>query len=327
MVYIRYNTKEINTGFYFWKSEFELSSQQKELLRETGSNRLYIHFFDVDLEAGKPEATPKAVIHFNDSLPSYTEIIPVIYVAQKVFNKIDENGSRQLAHRIVNMSKQISGANKLKWKEFQIDCDWTAGNKNSYFEFLNYIKDELPEGTLLSCTIRLHQVKYPEKTGVPPVERGVLMFYNMGEIKTFDTKNSIYNYEVSEKYLECLSDYPLKLDFALATYGWLLHYRLNKLQEILPESELRQIEYCKLFTHVGNTHVCNNSGFCDERYFMKGDVVEFEHSDFELCGQAALQLKKHINSEDFNIIFYHLSSDELSLYDADKIKSIRNIFN
>lgn len=327
LVLFKINTKEIHTGFYFWKSEFELSEHQKKLLNETESRKLYFHFFDVDVEAGKQEATPKAIIRFTDSLPSGIEVIPVIYIAQKVFNKLDDANLRLLAHRIVNMSKQISQANNLSWKEFQIDCDWTTGNQDSYFGFLNYLKNELPEGTLLSCTIRLHQVKYPEKTGVPPVDRGVLMFYNMGEIKTFDTTNSIYNYEVSEKYLDRLKAYPLELDYALATYGWLLHYRLNKLQGILPESEHQAIETSELFRQIGNTHFCLKNGFCGERYFMKGDVVEFEHSNFDLCQQAARQLKNHCNSKEFNIIFYHLSSDEIGLYDAEKIESIRNIFN
>ncbi len=48
-------------------------------------------------------------------------------------------------------------------------------------------------GLPLSSTIRLHQIKYRERTGVPPVERGMLMFYNMGQFSADPEARAIFD--------------------------------------------------------------------------------------------------------------------------------------
>ena len=74
----------------------------------------------------------------------------------------------------------------------------------------------------LSATIRLHQVKYREETGVPPVDYGVLMYYNMGHISAMGA-NSIYDRSTALRYLGKLREYPLPLDIALPMFAWGVH--------------------------------------------------------------------------------------------------------
>ena len=98
-------------------------------------------------------------------------------------------------------------------KEIQIDCDWTDSTRNRFFRFTRTLgKLAHAEHSLISATIRLHQIKYFERTGIPPVDRGVLMFYNMGKLAAASERSSIFNTEDAEKYTSRLSQYPLPMD-------------------------------------------------------------------------------------------------------------------
>ena len=58
------------------------------------------------------------------------------------------------------------------FKEVQFDCDWTESTRVQYFAFLRESR-KLFSGWRVSSTVRLYQYKYPEKAGVPPIERGM----------------------------------------------------------------------------------------------------------------------------------------------------------
>ena len=318
---------EVRISFYYWKSTFKLTDHDRELLKELSCKRMYVHFFDVDKKNGNPEAFPLANIRFNESFPEHLNLVPVVYITQRTLNNAGREELKQLANHVYVLAKQMSANAFTQWAEFQIDCDWTEENKEAYFNFLIFLKKELPPDIPLSATIRLHQIKYFERTGVPPVDRGTLMFYNMGEIKSFTFKNSIYDYATADAYVERISKYKLPLDYALPAFGWGLHYRLNKLQSILQETELNEIKKSDLFSKYQNTFICKRAGFLNETYYLKGDVVKEEFVDYELCRKAARQLTKHTNSDEFELIFYHLGSTQIQNYAPKQLKDIGNLFN
>src|ERR1700751_3489910 len=74
-------------AFYYWKSVFSVSVEQKTLLDDLKVKKIYIKFFDVKLnDSLKP--IPIATINFKDSVPGI-EIIPVVYITNKTFSEID----------------------------------------------------------------------------------------------------------------------------------------------------------------------------------------------------------------------------------------------
>ena len=102
-----------------------------------------------------------------------------------------------------NILKKIHELNRKTPVEVQFDCDWTQITKNNFFYFLSYFKKQLANRIsmttpdplrdlqtepVVSATIRLHQLKFPEKTGVPPVDKGMLMFYNTGNLRAWETQ-------------------------------------------------------------------------------------------------------------------------------------------
>ena len=95
--------------------------------------------------------------------------------------------------------------------------------QNSYFELCRIAADSLhTKGIALSSTIRLHQLR----DDCPPVDRGVLMLYNTGAIKSSQTENSILSYADVVPYLKKYS-YQKPLDFAYPAFAWGVWFREN----------------------------------------------------------------------------------------------------
>ncbi|MBK8703650.1 MAG: hypothetical protein IPN33_08475 [Saprospiraceae bacterium] len=118
--------------------------------------------------------------------------------------------------------------------EIQIDCDWTEKTRDSYFYLLKKMREQLEPGNCaLSATIRLHQVRYFKKTGAPPVDRGMLMFYNMGDVESWEEPNSILNIKKGEPYLDGAARYPLPLDVALPAFGWGVLFREGRMIRLI----------------------------------------------------------------------------------------------
>jgi hypothetical protein len=319
------DSNDVSIAFYHWKSELNLSTEELNKLRELEAARLYVHLFDVDIE--NHNFQPKAKLAAKSTWPIGVEIVPVIYITQRCFNGVEQPELKKLAYNLIELSNKILKNANVTWNEIQVDCDWTSGNKDQYFNFLKILKTELGPGITLSATIRLHQIKYSNKTGIPPIDRGMLMFYNMGEIKTYSNILSIYNSSISEKYLAKLSTYPLPLDYALPAFSWGLKYRLGKLADILPDNNLNVIIDSPYFFHHKNIHICFKEGFYEGSYFKKGDLLKAEVANLNICKKAAKQLSKHLNSSKFNVSLYHLGSSELKNYDVKQIQNIISSFN
>ena len=185
-------------SFYYWKTVFKLSNLEKETLKDNNVTKLYIRYFDIDLDANK-KPFPVSPIHFNE-VPSSFTVVPVIYIKNKVMleKTID---IEELATKTNDFIIQINQKNKLNCTEIQIDCDWSLESQSNYLEFVKAFKKISKKK--LSATIRLHQVKYFKKTKIPEVDSGVLMYYNMGTIAA-DASNSIYDQEIALRYLSSL---------------------------------------------------------------------------------------------------------------------------
>src|ERR1700722_4840670 len=170
-------------AFYYWRSNFSLTGKDLSYLKDAGINKLYLHFFDVTWNKELSKPLPVDEIRFGTEPGSIFNYVPVVFISNKVLEEAYFDSISVLAAHIYDEVNHIATANKIIYKELQFDCDWSDATRAKYFKLLNFLHGKLnAEGKILSATIRLHQVKYADRTGVPPVDRGMLMFYNMGRI-------------------------------------------------------------------------------------------------------------------------------------------------
>lgn len=314
-------------AFYYWKTRFTLTSTDSQLLNSLHIQKLYVRFFDVDWEDTRGEAVPKGKIAFNSRVNKDLSIIPVVYITNKTFLHVKGNNVKALAEKVFKQVNLMADRNNIAYNEFQFDCDWTESTRAAYFAFITEIKRIAEKQELvISATIRLHQVKYFKLTGVPPVDRGMLMYYNMGKIDTVAANNSIFNTNDADKYVAYTRDYPLPMDVVLPTFSWGVQIRKGKVINLLSTLSMADFE-----NNVNFIPVCNNqfrvkqSFFCKGFYLMQDDIVKVEQTTPELCKQAAMQVSKKMKSP-ATVAFYHLDSLNLIQYEPKDFEEIFNYF-
>lgn len=271
-------TKPLSISFYHWENSFK---------EEGIKDKLYIKILDISY------STKLEIITTNmKEIPK--DFIPVIYITNETLKNVDF---------ILLSDTIIKKLTSYNFDELQIDCDWSIDTKSNYFKLLENLKNKLNK--TLSATIRLHQIKYYQKTGIPPVDYGVLMYYNMSSIADFNTKNSILDNEIARKYHYNFNNYKLKLKIALPLYSQAIQFRENKALSIF-EGVIKS-DFDENFKEISqNRYEVLKSGYFKGRYIYKDDVFRFENSepkDIKIALDDFLNLTKNRFDE---IIFYTL---------------------
>jgi hypothetical protein len=302
-------------SFYYWKQQFNLSKAQNAKLQACGTKRLYVKFFDVVLDENRV-AKPISKIEFEQGSPM--EVVPCVFVQNEVFNAT--KNTSKLAENIAKLVLSISKKQHLKIKEMQLDCDWSASTKTTYFTFLKDLQSQLGD-IQLACTIRLHQIKYQESTGIPPVKKGLLMCYNMDDIDKITTPNSIVSSKVFEQYINENSSYPLALDLALPIFQWGLIFRLGKLSVISNDLTKAALDPTFVFRIGKNSFLMKKDTIINETNFCKGDIIRLESSSVKELYRLAEQLSE-TKLKFGQVIYYHLSQAHLNSYHAQHLSAI-----
>lgn len=320
----------VNRGFYYWKSVFRKNVPAQQILQRENIHQLYIKYFDVDWNYTRHNAFPSAQIQFADHPDSSVKIIPVVFITNRCVNQIDSLDIPSLADRIGSLVNDISDINGIKQiREIQIDCDWTDKTKNKYFYLLGELRDHpFFSGKQLSATIRLHQAKYHERTGVPPVDKGLLMAYNMGNIKNAGTGNSILDPEELDKYIGDLNSYPLHLDLALPLFSWYVWFNAElTFKGLVHDYEIGTLAGLPVKRTTDNkflfTRNCDSLGFS----FKKGDLLRKEESDLNNILHSGEILATHLRDDSLSLSCFHLDSVILKKYPADALEKIFNSLN
>ena len=306
------NNSKHEISFYYWKQDFNLNQSQKAILEFNQVKKLYVKFFDVTWDSRENKAKPISKIDFKIPVGKFN-IIPCIFIENHVFK---QDQSPEIASKVYELIRKIAKTNKFTIQEIQIDCDWTDATQKAYFSFLTQLKQISQNKQIITSTLRLHQFKYPKKTGVPPVEKAVLMCYNMGKIDNQKTANSIISEAELKKYIFESDPYPLPLDLALPSYHWGLIYRLGKLTLIVNDIDRNSLKSFA-FSKLGENKFRADSNFYyDNTYFCKNDILRIEESGPSTLLKCAEILGK--SNHQFNdIIFYHISSNSISNYEKN----------
>lgn len=300
-----------DVSFYYWKTILDISENEKTALKENNVSRIYVRYFDVILKDQAP--IPLSPVHFKE-IPAIT-IVPVIYIKNEVLLQ-PATDLNLLAGKIWNLMEEISNENKIISNEFQLDCDWTLRSKDNYFTLIELLKRK--SSKVISVTIRLHQIKYFRKTGVPPVDRGVLMYYNMGKIAP-DTLNSIYERGIAKDYIQSLGKYPLPLNIALPIFSWGVHIRNNKVIGLINKVDKESFISDSAFSlHRNNVFYIKWNNLNLGYFFEKGDEVKIESVSANDLKEMGHDLKENLHNTPNEIIFYDLDAFNLKNYNDGK---------
>lgn len=289
----------VKLSYYHWKSVYNVNAEQ---LKQAQPDQLYVKFLDMGY-SNKLEVISTS---FKQKPPNNT--VPVVFIDNRV---LKNEGIEPI---LVLIKKKVD---QNMYSSLQVDCDWTLKTQKKYFKLLRKLQVDYPN---LSATIRLHQVKYFKKTGVPPVKTGVLMYYNMSDIQDITTKNYILDLDIAKKYHVNFDQYPLPLDLALPLYQQIRVIRQNKVAMILIGNVT---DNEKLENTSATEYKVKQAHYHQSTYLYKGDILRVDQVSKQDLQKAAQALEPLMQINE--IIFYELSHAKDFGY--ENIESIRRIFN
>jgi hypothetical protein len=320
----------VNKAFYYWQNHLSSNDLDTSDMTRRGVKRLYVRLIDIDLDA-QGQAIPMSKANINWSvIPLSVEVVPVCYIRNSVFQSKNLNNALFVSQLNAYIANEANIGKRI-FSEIQFDCDWSESTKIAYFTFLSDIKKALFQNNkqpILSATIRLHQLKYRSKTGIPPVDRGALMLYNMDDVTKPNTLNSILDLSVLSKYLSKKSPYQLPLDIALPLFSWGVLFRQNKFEGLVNGLNTEGVSKVRFLKKLDNSHFeVQQDTVWESHYLRLGDVIRLEEiskTDLMSCANQAMQV---INSDTTSIIFYHYDKKILNHYDYESLEAIYNRFH
>ncbi len=301
-----YQDKKTQTlrSAYYWSTTWNMDSSKINFIQKHDIKRIYLRFFDVVKEEGG-EIMPNATLQFLSPIPQNLEIVPVVYIVNDCMkpnahikgtdNKTAPNSL--LADKILTRILQMCESNDIQQiHEIQIDCDWTATTQEAYFSFLKELREKAnTKDILLSATIRLHQLSmFP-----PPVDKGVLMMYNTGDVKQLKSQKPILDMKDVAPYIQHLADYPLPLSAAYPLFRWHILFRGNKFVGFMHDDEsfpilpgdsivVRQPEMTDIMEAIKSINAQNED--------INNEVILFDLNNQNI---------KRFSSEDYEKIYRH----------------------
>ena len=283
-------------AFYYWRTTFRLSPAERRALAELHVTRLYIRMFDVEWSGGAAARVGAIAPEPGARIPDGIEAVPVVYLRADVFRHLPVGRTAGLARATWAEVRERAAWLGFAPRELQVDCDWTDGTRDPFFDFVRQLRAAAaPHEIALSATIRLHQVKYRERTGVPPVDRGMLMFYNMGRFSADPGARAIFDAKSAERYLARVSDYPLVLDVALPIWSWTLHVRDESVEGLMQSTDPDELAALPFLRRIADDrYEAVRNAFLHGTLLRAGDVLKIEVTGPAEARAAADMIAPHL---------------------------------
>ena len=310
-------------AFYYWRTTFALTPAEQAAVSALHVDRIYLRVFDLAWSETERTITPlgPVVSGAGAAVPGGVEIVPVVYIKNDVLKHVTTAGLPMLARKIWADVQTRAGVVGFRARELQLDCDWTDSTRDAFFGLTRELA--VASAVPLSSTIRLHQVKYRERTGVPPVGRGTLMFYNMGRFSADPDARMIFDAESAAKYLERIDDYPLPLDVALPIWSWTVHTRDDLVIDLLQSTDPAELPKLDFLAADGpDRFVATRSAFLHGSMIREGDVLKIEVTGPAETQAAAAMLAPHLSGDGVRTItLFDLSERNLTRHGTDQLET------
>jgi hypothetical protein len=335
---------DVTRAYYYWRSG-DSENSERNLVRQEGIQKLYTRQLDVDWDVvqgaipvseGRPQILRWQLANYDSCHPAF---VPVVFITNKVFEKIDSSFELpQLAQRVARrclpafdmVDSSYEERNYLRtWdgplrpRELQIDCDWTVSTAPRYFQFLRALRRIVPDSVRLSATIRLHQYKYFQKTGVPPVDRGMLMVYNISDPTRYGPSSSIFDEQKAAAYFTSNRKYPLPLDIALPAFSWSIIFRKGKFYGIQNDLDEERVRALSFVVHRGGPfYAVTQDTVYKDLYLRPGDEIKVEQVRPADLLAAARLAQRAVNTNRYTVALFELSENEIKHYSHDSLRAL-----
>lgn len=295
-------------AWYHWQQRWQPADSLLSWADPKAEAVWYVRFFDIDAPAGTASAVPVSRLEWGKPLPD--TLVAAVFLTTRALAAVPADSLPSLAQKTWRLMTQMAEAANVHLAEVQIDCDWTPSLRDKYFSFLSAFRQMLPASCALSATIRLHQVKWAERTGIPPVDRGMLMVYNTGDVRTPTTRNSILETEVLRQYLSGFDTYPLPLDVVWPLFEWGVVFRDGRFVRLIsPLSDTDLRDTTRFAQAEDHRFAVRQSTYLKGHYLYAGDTIRLEAVPFDTLLLAARLLHRAMPRPPARVAFYHL--DEL----------------
>lgn len=313
--------KLTNRGFYYWKTVFSLTNNERQYLKEQNISTLYIRYGDLEWDSKEQKAILKNKVIFKDSIPDNLNVCPTIYIVNNTLDSLTE------VEKTISYLKSVIEKKLVykKIKEVQIDCDWTSSTRTKYFQFLEAFKKTTKWN--ISATIRLHQIKFKEKTGVPPVSKGLLMCYNMSNPRLFNNKNSIIDYHLVDSYTKKLAEYPIALDVALPLFSWVAVFRNKRFKQLITSSKPSVMNNPNFEEVKENLFRAKKNTVLGNVPIFENDYLRTDDSNFDTLADVGTLIKSRLKQTAEKIILFHFDEKVTNNYEKEDIQILYNLFN
>jgi hypothetical protein len=352
---------DVIRSFCFWKTELSLDGKSDTLASDLKLKHFYVRYFDVDWNPYVNQAQPIASVRYIDFGKTNAEFTPSVFITNDVVLKSTKPQLDTLASRLYKKIKQISEkyfeesatayANTIAYADYEnqkgterkmmdivplvakrkselqksihdilIDCDWSEKSKDNYFYLLEIIKSKFPNYKI-EATIRLWQYKYYEKSGIPPVDSGLLMCYNMTNPEDRKTENSIGTSNELGQYITH-DKYPLKLNIALPLYSWSLVFRGNQFKGILSNAFDYTKDSITFKKTDDNKYVLQDDIRVGDIYLRNGDEIRLEKiADSELQDMISTLTDKIKIDNSTRVSFFSFDKKYINDYGTQNISN------
>ena len=312
-----------SNAIYHWKTIFDLKAEETDFISTHSVRKMYVRYFDVDVETSPMNATysaiPIATTVFKSPKPTGVEIAPTVFITVKALIATKEDGIKDLASKIYTRVLNMSDYNDMgQIREIQLDCDWTGSTQELFYALCREtVRLAHTDSIQVSATIRLHQLKMDP----PPVDQGVLMVYNTGALRETRTRNSILDYDDVKTYLSGKTiRYGLPLDFAFPTYGWGVMFRNGSYNGILHKTDFSDETRYKIGKE--GTFIVKKDHMVEGRSLWEGDVIRMEYPTAEDVIKVAELVTASVKDSTHSVILYHLDPNNLIKFTDNEISSI-----
>ncbi|OYU96809.1 MAG: hypothetical protein CFE21_00540 [Bacteroidetes bacterium B1(2017)] len=320
---------------YWWKTTFSKSSYYNErenaFMQSHSIKKMYVKLLDVDYSPGAgifPASKTRIEYYLGEQTDS-CEYIPVIYITKEVLLHLDSSNLDYYAKNFLTQALRIETHIKHPVNEIQIDCDWTKETKNTYFKLLLCLKKWAPQYQY-SATLRLYPYKYRTELGIPPVNRVMLMVYNIDNARNFKQANSIFNVNQAAKYL-AIKEYPLPMDYALPVFSWTLVYRNNRFLKVFSSDIIPEIsttirpgdsDSTLLQKLDPNVYLVKSPNRLYDAYNLKaGDILKVETCRERELNEASMLISKLPFDTKTTIALFDLDPSDLEKIPYEKIEA------